>query len=79
MLTSVDWKNLDVTKIPQNETSEQTVEYTATITDQNENNVTLSIENVAESVGDSTELDVVLTDKNGITKRSEVGKTFIGG
>lgn len=56
-----------------------TDKYTATITDQNENNVTLSIENVAESVGDSTELDVVLTDKNGITKRSEVGKTFIGG
>lgn len=56
-----------------------TDKYTATITDQNENNVTLSIENVAESVGDSTELDVVLTDKNGITKRSEVGKTFTGG
>lgn len=56
-----------------------TDKYTATITDQDENNVTLSIENVAESVGDSTELDVVLTDKNGITKRSEVGKTFIGG
>lgn len=56
-----------------------TDKYTATITDQNENNVTLSIENVAESVGDRTELDVVLTDKNGITKRSEVGKTFIGG
>lgn len=59
MLTGVKWKNLDVTTIPQNETSEQT--------------------NVAESVGDSTELDVVLTDKNGITKRSEVGKTFTGG
>lgn len=56
-----------------------TDKYTATITDQNENNVTLSIENVGESVGDSTELDVVLTDKNGITKRSEVGKTFTGG
>ena len=46
MLTGVEWKNLDVTTIPQNETSE---------------------------------LDVVLTDKNGITKRSEVGKTFTGG
>lgn len=56
-----------------------TDKYTATIVDQAEDNVTLSIENVAESVGDSTELDVVLTDKNGITKRSEVGKTFIGG
>lgn len=66
MLTGVEWKNLDVTSIPQNETSEQT-------------NVTLSLENVAESVGDSTELDVVLTDKNGVTKRSEVGKTFTGG
>ena len=68
MLTGVEWKNLDVTTIPQNETSEQTVKYTRG-----------SIENVAESVGDSTELDVVLTDKNGITKRSEVGKTFTGG
>lgn len=47
MLTGVEWKNLDVTTIPQ--------------------------------VGDSTELDVVLTHKNGITKRSEVGKTFTGG
>lgn len=56
-----------------------TDKYTVTIVDQSEDNVTLSIENVAESVGDSTELDVVLTDKNGITKRSEVGKTFIGG
>lgn len=65
MLTGVEWKNLDVTTIPQ--------------VDQAEDNVTLSIENVAESVGDSTELDVVLTDKNGITKRSEVGKTFTGG
>lgn len=56
-----------------------TDKYTVTIVDQSEDNVTLSIENVAESVGDSTELDVVLTDKNGITKRSEVGKTFTGG
>lgn len=56
-----------------------TDKYTATIVDQAEDNVTLSIENVAESVGDSTELDVVLTDKNGITKRSEVGKAFTGG
>lgn len=76
MLTGVEWKNLDVTAIPQNETTDK---YTATIVDQSEDNVTLSIENVAESVGDSTELDVVLTDKNGITKRSEVGKTFTGG
>ena len=35
--------------------------------------------NVSESVGDSTELDVVLTDRNGVTKRSEQGKKFIGG
>lgn len=56
-----------------------TDKYTVTIVDQSEDNVTLSIENVAESVGDSSELDVVLTDKNGITKRSEVGKTFTGG
>lgn len=56
-----------------------TDKYTVTIVDQSEDNVTLSIKNVAESVGDSTELDVVLTDKNGITKRSEVGKTFTGG
>jgi hypothetical protein len=56
-----------------------TDKYTVTIVDQSEDNVTLSLENVAESVGDSTELDVVLTDKNGITKRSEVGKTFTGG
>lgn len=56
-----------------------TDKYTATIKDQTESEVTLSIENVSASVGDNTELDVVLTDKNGITQRSEVGKTFIGG
>ena len=113
MLTGVEWKNLDVTAIPQNETSEQTVEYTRGaasdlmvlddnfISDAklaihgstgaqlanlpNKNSVTVDgvtwscKDNVAESVGDSTELDIVLTDKNGITKRSEVGKTFTGG
>lgn len=70
-----------MTTIPQNETSEQTVEYTrgAASDIMALDDVTLSIENVAESVGDSTELDVILTDKNGITKRSEVGKTFTGG
>lgn len=56
-----------------------TDKYTATITDQTENNVTLSIENVSASEGDSTELYVVLTDIFGVSKRSEVGKTFIGG
>lgn len=56
-----------------------TDKYTATITDQTEDNVRLSIKNVSETVGDITKLDVVLTDRNGITKRSETGKTFIGG
>lgn len=56
-----------------------TDKYTATIMNQSESEVTLSIENVSESVGESTELDVVLTDKNDITQRSEVGKTFTGG
>lgn len=56
-----------------------TDKYTATITDQTEDNVRLSIKNVSATVGDITKLDVVLTDRNGITKRSETGKTFIGG
>lgn len=56
-----------------------TDKYTATIENQTGSEVTLSIENVSATVGDSTELDVVLTDKNDITQRSEVGKTFIGG
>lgn len=42
-------------------------------------NVTLSIENVSAVTGDTTDLDVVLTDRHGVTKRSEVGKSFIGG
>lgn len=45
MLTGVKWKNLDVAPIPQNDTSEQTVEY---------------------------------TNRHGVTKRSEIGKSFIG-
>lgn len=56
-----------------------TDKYTATITDQTGDSVTLSIKNVSESVGNSTELDVMLTDRNGVTKRSEQGKKFIGG
>lgn len=56
-----------------------TNKYTATIKSQTENNVILSIENVSELAGDSTVLDVVLTDKNDITKRSENGKNFTGG
>lgn len=56
-----------------------TDKYTSSIKSQSESEVTLSIENVSASVGDRTELDVVLTDKNDITQRSEVGKTFIGG
>lgn len=56
-----------------------TDKYTATITDQTEDNVTLSIKNVSATVGDTTTLDVVLTDRNGVTKRSEQGKKFIGG
>lgn len=101
MLTGVGWKNLDAASIPQNDTSEQTVEYTrgaasdifepytggtpytdkytATIVDQAEDNVTLSIENVSAATGDTTDLDVVLTDRHGVTKRSEIGKSFIGG
>lgn len=39
----------------------------------------MDIENVTATVGGTTKLDVVLTDKNDITQRSEVGKTFIGG
>lgn len=54
-------------------------EVTDTITNQTESKVTLTIENVSASVGDSTDLDVVLTDRNGITQRSDIGKTFIGG
>lgn len=42
-------------------------------------NVTLSIENVSAVTGDTTDLDVVLTDRHGVTKRSEIGKSFIGG
>lgn len=56
-----------------------TDKYTATIVDQAEDNVTLSIENVSAVTGDTTELDVVLTDRHGVTKRSEIGKSFIGG
>lgn len=56
-----------------------TGKYKPTITAQTGNTVTLSIENVSATEGDTTELDVVLTDKNGVTKRSEVGKPFIGG
>lgn len=56
-----------------------TDKYTATIENQTDSEVTLSIENVSATVGDSTELDVVLTDRNDITQRSEVGKAFIGG
>lgn len=29
--------------------------------------------------GDTTDLDVMLTDRHGVTKRSEIGKSFIGG
>lgn len=56
-----------------------TDKYTATIVDQAEDNVTLSIENVSAVTGDTTDLDVVLTDRHGVTKRSEIGKSFIGG
>ena len=56
-----------------------TDKWTSNITDQTEDSVTLSIKNVSESVGDTTTLDVVLTDRNGVTKRSEQGKKFIGG
>lgn len=56
-----------------------TDKYTATIVDQAEDNVTLSIENVSAVTGDTTDLDVVLTDRYGVTKRSEIGKSFIGG
>lgn len=56
-----------------------TNKYTATIVDQAEDNVTLSIENVSAVTGDTTDLDVVLTDRHGVTKRSEIGKSFIGG
>lgn len=70
----VKWKNIDPVTVPLHGINEQVVQYTTT-----ESEVTLSIENVSATVGDSTELDVVLTDKNGITQRSEVGKTFIGG
>lgn len=56
-----------------------TDKYTPTIKSQTESEVTLSIENVTANVGNTTELDVVLTDKNGVTQRSEDGKTFIGG
>lgn len=58
MLTGVEWKNLDVASIQQNDTSEQ---------------------NVSAVTGDTTDLDVVLTDRHGVTKRSEIGKSFIGG
>ena len=56
-----------------------TDKYTATIVDQAEDNVTLSIKNVSTVTGDTTGLDVVLTDRRGVTKRSEIGKSFIGG
>lgn len=56
-----------------------TDKYTATIVNQAEDNVTLSIENVSAVTGDTTDLDVVLTDRHGVTKRSEIGKSFIGG
>lgn len=56
-----------------------TDKYNPTITDQGENTVTLSIENVSATEGDITELDVVLTDIFGVTKRSEQGKSFSGG
>lgn len=56
-----------------------TDKYIATIVDQAEDNVTLSIENVSAVTGDTTDLDVVLTDRHGVTKRSEIGKSFIGG
>ena len=56
-----------------------TDKYTATIVDQAEDNVTLSIKNVSAVTGDTTDLDVVLTDRRGVTKRSEIGKSFIGG
>lgn len=56
-----------------------TDKYTATIVDQAEDNVTLSIKNVSTVTGDTTGLDVVLTDRHGVTKRSEIGKSFIGG
>lgn len=81
MLTGVKWKNLDVAPIPQNGTggTPYTDKYTATIVDQAEDNVTLSIENVSAVTGDTTDLDVVLTDRHGVTKRSEIGKSFIGG
>lgn len=36
-------------------------------------------DNVTLSTGDTTDLDVVLTDRHGVTKRSEIGKSFIGG
>ena len=64
---------------PYNGGTPYTDKYAATITDQTENNVTLSIENVSASEGENTGLDVVLTDIFGVTKRSEVSKTFIGG
>lgn len=56
-----------------------TDKYTATIVDQAEDNVTLSIANVSAVTGDTTDLDAVLTDRHGVTKRSEIGKSFIGG
>lgn len=56
-----------------------TDKYKPTITGQTGNSVTLSIENVSATEGDTTVLDIELTDKNGVTKRSEDGKPFIGG
>lgn len=56
-----------------------TDKYKPSITGQTANSVTLSIENVSATEGETTELDIELTDKNGVTKRSEVGKPFIGG
>ena len=56
-----------------------TDKYTATLIEQTENSVALSIKNASAAEGENTELDVVVTDIFGVTKRSEVGKTFIGG
>lgn len=56
-----------------------TDKYKPTITAQSGNSVTLSIENVSALEGDTTKLDIELTDITGVTKRSEDGKTFIGG
>lgn len=95
MLTGVEWKNLDVTTIPQNETSEQTVEYTRGATSDimalDDNFISDAKLAIHGSTGaqlanlpnkNSVTVGGVTwscKDKNGITKRSEVGKTFTGG